>query len=224
MSEVEALQESAASGHLIIVAGAGVSLALATPTHPAENWRQLVSSGLKAAKVKGTVTSEQFERWSGTLDSSDIDELLGAAEFVSAKLGGPDGILYSRWLDETFRDMKPKEGPVRASFSKIAKRGLPICTLNYDTLLEQVTRAKTHKIHQTIVAARWIDARKLRASLSYRVAMRRKSFSLQKAFSIRCLSLYAFLLKLNGCFRFDRFGITQLVPRPRSHRLSSALS
>lgn len=47
------------------------------------------------------------------------------------------------------------------------------------------TRAQTHKIHHTIAATSETEARKFLASLSYRVAMRRKSLSRQKAFSIR---------------------------------------
>ena len=46
-------------------------------------------------------------------------------------------------------------------------------------------RAQTHKVHHTIAATSEMEARKFLASLSYRVAMRRKSLSRQKAFSIR---------------------------------------
>ncbi len=139
MLQVQALQRSAASGKLIIITGAGTSLALAEPTDPAKNWKQLIGSGLQTAKVKQKITDIQFDRWNETLQSNDMDDLLATAEFVSAKLGGPGGILYSRWLADTFENMKVKLGSERDTFHKIAQRGVPICTLNYDTLLEQAT-------------------------------------------------------------------------------------
>lgn len=50
-------------------------------------------------------------------------------------------------------------------------------------------RVQTHKIHQTIAATRQTEARKFLASLSYRVAIRRKSLSRQMPFSMRWRSL-----------------------------------
>jgi hypothetical protein len=139
MSEVHALQESAASGKLIIITGAGTSIALADPAEPAKNWKQLIASGLQAANLKGKISEAQFARWTDALQSNDMDELLATAEFISAKLGGPKGILYTRWLEETFENMKVKAGLERDAFHKIAQRAIPISTLNYDNLLEQAT-------------------------------------------------------------------------------------
>ena len=139
MSEVQALQQSAASGQLTIITGAGTSVALADPVDPAKNWKQLIGSGLQAAKVKGKISDSQLNRWTEALQSNDMDELLATAEFVSAKLGGPAGILYIRWLEDTFENMKVKAGLERDAFHKIAQRAIPISTLNYDTLLEQAT-------------------------------------------------------------------------------------
>jgi hypothetical protein len=141
MSGVQALQHSAMTGQLILVAGAGISVALAGPSCPAKNWKQLIGSGLRAAQVKAAISDAQSDRWNQTLESDDIDDLLAAAEFVSAKLGGSEGILYSRWLAETFREATAAPGPLRDSFTNIARLGVSICTTNYDTLLEQVTGA-----------------------------------------------------------------------------------
>jgi soluble lytic murein transglycosylase-like protein len=54
--------------------------------------------------------------------------------------------------------------------------------------------------------------------------MRLKSFNLLKAASMRQLSLYRRLLKLNGCFLLERFGMTVLVPCSSSSSRNSALS
>jgi hypothetical protein len=139
MSDVEALQQSATEGKLIIITGAGTSLALADPANPAKNWKQLIDSGLVAAKVKAKISEAQFDRWTEALQSNDMDELLATAEFVSAKLGGSEGILYARWLADTFENINARDGLERDAFYKIAQRAIPISTLNYDTLLEQAT-------------------------------------------------------------------------------------
>src|SRR5580704_12777825 len=54
--------------------------------------------------------------------------------------------------------------------------------------------------------------------------MRLKSFNLLKAASMRQRSLYRRLLKLNGCFLLERFGMTDLVPCSSSSLRNSALS
>jgi hypothetical protein len=75
------------------------------------------------------------------------------------------------------------------------------------------TRLQTQLVHQIIKAAMLTAASKLRASLSYLVAIRRQSLSLQNIRSIRFRSLQA--LESNGYVRFrvGLFGITGMVPR-----------
>ena len=51
--------------------------------------------------------------------------------------------------------------------------------------------SRLNQVHQMMTAAIATAEAKLMASLSYRVAIRRQSFSLQKARSIRFLSQYA---------------------------------
>jgi hypothetical protein len=73
------------------------------------------------------------------LDSSDIDDILGAAEFMSRKLDAPKGGLYSRWLENVFKEVKPEKEGMANAIRALHAAGVPICTLNYDPLLEQVT-------------------------------------------------------------------------------------
>jgi len=54
--------------------------------------------------------------------------------------------------------------------------------------------------------------------------MRLKSFNRLKAASMRQRSLYRRLLKQNGCFLLERFGMTDLVPCSSSSWRNSALS
>ena len=139
MTVIQALQESIATGKLVVVTGAGTSLALADRSVPAKGWKELVASGLSLAQIKGKISEKQAGRWSETLNSDDIDELLGAAEFVSSKLGGPSGILYTRWFENTFKYMSVGACTIKESIKRVAKCNVPMCTLNYDTLLEETT-------------------------------------------------------------------------------------
>src|SRR5262245_27748356 len=54
--------------------------------------------------------------------------------------------------------------------------------------------------------------------------MRLKSFNLLKAVSMRQRSLYRRLLKLNGCFLLEQFGMTGVVPCSSSSSRKSVLS
>ncbi len=54
--------------------------------------------------------------------------------------------------------------------------------------------------------------------------MRLKSFNLLNALSMRQRSLYRRLLKLNGCFLSQRFGMTGLVPRSSTRTVQRPFS
>ena len=73
-------------------------------------------------------------------------------------------------------------------------------------------------------AAMLTAASKFRASLSYLVAIRRQSFSLQNMRSMRFRSLLAWVS--NGCVRFrvGLFGMTGMVPRWRRKSRKPSLS
>ena len=70
------------------------------------------------------------------IESGDLDDLLSAAEKVSAKLGAPAGGEYRRWLRETVGGLRVKE---RSVIEALRDLGVPLATTNYDGLLEEVT-------------------------------------------------------------------------------------
>ena len=78
-------------------------------------------------------------------------------------------------------------------------------------LFQQPARLKTHNQYVTLEASA-TAARKFRASLSYRVATRRQSLSLENVRSMTLRKRYA--LRSNGCRRFlvGLFGMTGVVP------------
>src|SRR5690349_21677373 len=104
---VQKLTDSARRGELVAVVGTGVSIGLTNGKVPALSWKGLVTDGFAHALKKGKITAEQSARWKDQLASGDLDELLGAAEFVGRKLEAPGGDLYARWLKGVFESVKP---------------------------------------------------------------------------------------------------------------------
>src|SRR4051794_33065745 len=103
------LREAARSGKLIAVVGTGVSMALTNGKAPAFSWKGLIENGFAYGVKKGRITALQSRAWKNQLKSSDIDDLLGAAEFVTRKLEGPSGDLYARWLESVFKAVEPEK-------------------------------------------------------------------------------------------------------------------
>lgn len=150
------LTESATRGELAVVIGSGVSMALTNGTMPALSWKGLVKDGFTYGVKKGRITKEQEKAWESQLDSSDIDDLLCAAEFVTRKLDAPKGVLYARWIENALKNAKPENMKMASALDKLAKAKVPICTLNYDRLLEVVTRAEGITLDDTAKVTSWM--------------------------------------------------------------------
>ena len=114
-------------------------MALTDAKIPALSWKGLIADGFTYGKTKGLITSTQVESWRAQLESSDLDDLLGAAEFVSRKLSAPNGDLYARWLEKMFKTVGVTNQEMKGALSAVQHADIPICTLNYDHLLEAVT-------------------------------------------------------------------------------------
>ena len=150
------IKGSAEKGKLVLVLGAGTSMALASKATPAVNWPSLIDHAFLFAKEKGRVDQLQYERWTASIHSDDLDELLSAADFVSRKLGGNSDTLYARWLEQEFSRLKAGVGPMRKALRAVAKSRIPISTLNYDTLVEDVTKLPTIHMDEPQRVLDWI--------------------------------------------------------------------
>ena len=150
------LKESAVRGELVVVIGTGVSMALTNATLPALSWKGLIKDGFTYGVKKGKITKEQEKAWGSQLDSSDIDDLLCAAEFVTRKLDAPNGILYTRWIENTLKNIKPANPKLESALGQLTKAKVPICTLNYDRLLEVVTGSEGITLNDTVRVASWM--------------------------------------------------------------------
>jgi hypothetical protein len=92
------IKGSADSSKLIAVIGTGVSLALTNGKNRSLSWKGLIENGFEYGVMKGKITEAQKEAWNRQLNSDDIDDVLGAAEFMSRKLDAPNGDLYRAFL------------------------------------------------------------------------------------------------------------------------------
>ncbi|MHB8271932.1 SIR2 family protein [Bradyrhizobium sp.] len=157
--EGKALQQltaAAEEGKLVAIVGTGVSVALTDGKVPALSWKGLIEDGFLYGQTKGKITAAQSDIWKNQLDSGDLDDLLGAAEFMGRKLGAPNGDLYARWLKNTFEHIKPATNEMAKAVRALNAARIPLCTLNYDTLLESVTGLRTINFGETHKIGEWM--------------------------------------------------------------------
>jgi tetratricopeptide (TPR) repeat protein len=130
------LRNEIAEGHVLAIVGAGVSIG-ATGAEPVASWTGLLKNGVeRCVEVAQPLPTGWAERVRGEIESGDMDDLLSAAEKISAKLGAPQGGEYRRWLRETVGQLQMKDGSVIEALRDLA---IPLATTNYDGLLEAVT-------------------------------------------------------------------------------------
>jgi tetratricopeptide (TPR) repeat protein len=156
-SAIDSLKKAARDGKLVAVVGSGVSMALTNGKNPALSWKGLVADGFAYCVTKNKITPKQQQDWKVQLDSDDLDELLSAAEFMSSKLKAPPVDLYARWLESIFKQVRPDNKEMAGAIRALCESGIPICTLNYDQLLEDVTELESITIEERAKASKWIS-------------------------------------------------------------------
>ncbi|HKH45506.1 MAG TPA: SIR2 family protein [Thermoanaerobaculia bacterium] len=133
---LDELRHEISQGRMLVVVGAGVSMA-ATGEDRLASWTGLLRHGAdRCVEVGGPLPEGWADRVQAEIDSGDLDELLSAAEKISRKLGAPCGPEYARWLRETVGRFQAQDPTV---IEAIADLELPLATTNYDGLLEEVT-------------------------------------------------------------------------------------
>lgn len=156
LEAIAQLKESATRGELVAIIGSGVSMALTNGKIPSLSWIGLIRDGFSYGVKKQKITTEQATAWVPQLESNDIDDLLCAAEFVSRKLDAPHGSLYARWLENVFNTVKPANEGMIAALVTLQQSQIPICTLNYDPLIEKVLGIDGINLTETGKVFSWI--------------------------------------------------------------------
>jgi len=90
------------------------------------------------------------------LESDDLDDLLGAAEFMGRKLDAPHGDLYARWLESLFKPVQTTNKKLESAIKTLHAANIPLCTLNYDTLLERATDLSTITLAEPVKVTAWM--------------------------------------------------------------------
>jgi tetratricopeptide (TPR) repeat protein len=137
---VDDLRREIAQGRVLVIVGAGVSVAATAGTAGQRfaSWTGLLSSGIDRCEAVGQppVPERWAERRREDLASGDLQSLLTVAEEVASRLGAPSGGEYGRWLRETVGTLAVLDSSVLAAIHEL---GVEIATTNYDSLIEQVT-------------------------------------------------------------------------------------
>lgn len=154
LDPMQRIIESARQDNLVVVVGTGVSIGLTNGVVP--SWTDLIKNGFEYGNTKGRITDGHLKSWSNQLGSTDMDDLLGAAEFMGRKLGAPADQVYGRWLEQVFGSVQPKNKKLSSALKTISSLGIPLCTLNYDHLLEKVTGLPPLQVSDTQKVMSWM--------------------------------------------------------------------
>jgi hypothetical protein len=128
------LRQQIASGQVVAVVGAGVSIGTTNNSRVA-SWGGLLHNGVeRCEQVVPNLPHNWAERVRQEIDSSDMDDRLAAAEKISSKLRARGE--YGRWLRETVGSMHVTDPRVIQALKGLK---VPIATTNYDELIEKVT-------------------------------------------------------------------------------------
>ena len=131
-------------------------MALMPKSQKGLSWTGLVRSALSYAHSRGMVSDIQLNRNFAALDSDDIDDLLGVAEFVGRKLESPHGDAYARWMRSVFESWSPEPSGMQNALRAIDEQKIPLATLNYDTLAENCTGASSIEFSNTDALLGWV--------------------------------------------------------------------
>ena len=150
------VKDAARRGELVAIIGTGVSISLTNNKIPTLSWKGLIRDGFSYGVTKGKITEAQAKTWESQLDSNDLDELLYAADFMSKKLAAPNGDLYARWLENAFKSVQPANKKLERAIGSLHAAGVPLCTLNYDPLLERATGLPAVNFTEKVKVAAWM--------------------------------------------------------------------
>ena len=135
--------DSIRAGNLVVVAGTGVSIGSLDHTvgiPEVAGWQGLLSNGLARCHHLGLISEKARDIVDAEIEEGSVEFLVGAAQKITGWLGRRDGE-KGYWLEETIGQLRfSKPGLIKA----IAGLGGVLATLNYDSLLTQVTGRKAY--------------------------------------------------------------------------------
>lgn len=145
----EDLRQAVAAGRVILIVGAGVTLA--STDRPEGSWAGLLTSAIAQCRAIDAIGSDQAEDWLRQLTGAQAEALLQVAGRVTDLLESRGE--YSRWLRRAFYDLKAER---RDLLQAVLDLRSVIVTTNYDNLLEEVSGRRP---------LTWLQSEELQAAL-----------------------------------------------------------
>jgi hypothetical protein len=143
------LKNDLAAGRIVVIAGAGVSLA-ATGQAPTASWPGLLRAGIDRAMNFNQGLPEDWkdhllEELSYAEGSTYLPNMLSVADKITDALGGRDGGEFRAWLRADIGELKVTDESLLLAIGDL---GAPVATTNYDGLIEKVLQRN---------ATTWLD-------------------------------------------------------------------
>ena len=142
---IEDLKNEIASGRTVIVTGTGVSAAtcgdqIVDEFHVA-CWKGLLQHGVYyCTDIEKVITGKEAEILKTNIDSGITDFLIPAAEIISNRLKERRPGAYHRWLRDSVGKLETHDPRI---ISILSSWPVVIATLNYDGLIEAITKRST---------------------------------------------------------------------------------
>lgn len=140
----------------ILVIGTGMSMGLTDGKFPQLAWTGLIKSGFRYAVEIGKVPEASADNWLKHLDGTPTTtEILHVAGFLSGSLSSGDDYDYAAWLTKEFSEVEVHNEALASTVRALSDAGVKICTLNYDSLLENVTNLSPVYMTDSVEVIEW---------------------------------------------------------------------
>ncbi|MEM7585139.1 MAG: SIR2 family protein, partial [Acidobacteriota bacterium] len=145
MNRLDDLKSRLAKGRVLVVVGAGVSIA-ATDGASVASWKGLLDHGIDRCCEFAGMQPDWAQRMRENLATGDVVSWLAVATEVEERLKGVAKGEFRSWLEDTVGQLTVSDP---ALIEALRDLGTPIATTNYDGLIEEVTG---------LPAVTWCDA------------------------------------------------------------------
>ena len=149
------LRKEVLAKRVLVIAGAGVSLSTTDEAgRRVASWKGLLSNGIDRCRavLQPAPTLAWEKRIKACAKSSDLDDLLAAAQQIQRKLTRPPEGNFGKWLRETVGSLIVADDTlIRA----VASLQVPIATTNYDGLFAKVTSKRSITWQDHVLLERW---------------------------------------------------------------------
>jgi len=139
---IENLKKDIAEGLVVVVTGTGVSIAICQDQlvdgfHVAR-WNGLLKHGINQCQnVENVLNDGGADAINSMIDFGESDFLITAAELISQRLNGKSPGSFHRWLKDSIGTLTPTHPEL---IQILAESRIPLLTLNYDGLMEEITK------------------------------------------------------------------------------------